>query len=44
MHWKNDQKHHLEIVDHGITKNYWSLKDQFKTGKEYGTGNKQDHQ
>ena len=31
-------KHLLEIVDHGIAKNYSPLKNQFKTEKEYGVG------
>ena len=31
-------KQRLEIVDHGITKNYSPLKDHFNTEKEYGVG------
>ena len=32
MHQCNYQKHLLEIVNHGITKNYRPLKDQSETG------------
>ena len=38
MHWGNYQKHQLETADHGKTKNYRPLKDQFTTEKEYGAG------